>query len=135
MANVSINWEGLDELKFALNNSSPYLTDIFEMSLAEESAVIFARSQMLVPVATGVLKGSGYVTPIQRQGTITYQDIGYGGPAAGYAMWVHESFSEHKEPTQRKYLERPVNERSRYLQKNIAIRMNDMLQKLWMGNK
>jgi len=133
MAKTGIEWEGLDELKFALKNSPPYLTDIFEMALAEESAVIFARSQMLVPVATGVLKGSGYVTPVKRSGDVSYQDIGYGGPAASYAMWVHESFAKHTEPTQRKYLERPVNERSRFLQKNIAIRMNDMLRRLWAG--
>ena len=133
MASVKIEWSGLQELQYALKTSPEQLKPLFEMALSEEAQVIFDRSQLLVPVATGVLKGSGFVTPPKTSGKITFVDIGYGGPAASYAMWVHESFSKHRRPTQRKFLERPVNERSRFIQKNIAIRMNDMLRKLWMG--
>jgi len=133
VASTKIEWSGLKELQYALNTAPRSLDPLFTQALNEEAQVIFARSQLLVPVATGALKGSGYVNPPKTEGKITYSEIGYGGPASSYAMWVHESYSKHRRPTQRKFLERPVNERSRYLQKNIAIRMNDMLRRLWTG--
>lgn len=130
MAKVVIEWENLPELIQALK-TMPHdsLRPLMETALSEEANVIFARSQFLVPVRTGVLRGSGHVSPMQRFGAMSYLEISYGGPAASYAMWVHESFSKHTEPTQRKYLEKPVNERAPYLQRNVAMRMNDMLRK------
>lgn len=50
---------------------------------------ITARADELVPFDTGVLSGSQTVKPTGK-GTIVQVEIGYGGPAAPYALVQHE---------------------------------------------
>lgn len=57
------------------------------------------------PVATGALRGSGEVI-MQGQDII----IKFGGPAAGYAPYVHEILSNAHPIGQAKFLERAVAE-------------------------
>jgi hypothetical protein len=80
-------------------------------AIYREALKIFAVSQRLVPVQYGNLKGSGLVTsPTKVSGGYEVL-IGYGGPAAPYAVYVHEiTTSYHKPPTQAKFLEQPVLE-------------------------
>jgi hypothetical protein len=126
-ANVQV--EGLAELINGLSRAGRE-TDVrnsFAMALSEEASVVFARSQMIVPVDTGVLKSSGLVSAVQSDGKTSYVEISYGGPASSYAMLVHEGFARHAEPTQRKYLEQPLYERAPFFSRNIGMRMKDIL--------
>jgi hypothetical protein len=130
-----IQVEGLAELVNGLVQAGRE-TDVrnsFSMALAEEASVVFARSQMLVPVDTGVLRSSGYVSPVQADGKTSYVEISYGGPASAYAMIVHEGFARHAEPTQRKYLEQPLYERAPTFSRNIGMRMKDILLRIPRG--
>ena len=67
------------------------------------------ESQAIVPVDTGVLRGSMDIT---RQKSFTQKttraEISYGGPAAPYALLQHEDM-EFNHPTggEAKYLEKP----------------------------
>jgi len=127
--------EGLSELINGLVQAGRE-TDVrnsFAMALAEEASVVFARSQMLVPVDTGLLRSSGYVSPVQSDGKTSYVEISYGGPASAYAMIVHEGFARHAEPTQRKYLEQPLYERAPTFSRNIGMRMKDILLRIPRG--
>jgi len=131
----NIQVEGLAELVNGLVQAGRE-TDVrnsFSMALAEEASVVFARSQMLVPVDTGVLRSSGYVSPVQADGKTSYVEISYGGPASAYAMIVHEGFARHAEPTQRKYLEQPLYERAPTFSRNIGTRMKDILLRIPRG--
>lgn len=121
--------EGLNELinGFVQAGREGDVRNSFALALAEEASVVFARSQMLVPVDTGLLRSSGYVSPVQSDGKTSYVEISYGGPASAYAMYVHEGFARHAEPTQRKYLEQPLYERAPVISKNISMRMKDIL--------
>ena len=70
------------------------------------------ESQTLVPVDTGVLRGS---MDISRQKSFTQKTttavISYGGPAAPYALIQHENMEfEHPNGGQAKYLEQPFLE-------------------------
>lgn len=132
---VGITWEGLDELKFALRNAPQMVEHVLPMALSEEAQVIFARSQVIVPVRTGVLRSSGHVDPVRTDNHGVFVTLGYGGPSATYAGWVHESYSKHTPPTQRKYLETPIKTRAPYLQRNIAIRINDILRNMFRSGK
>lgn len=130
-----IEVEGLAELVNGLVQAGRE-TDVrnsFAMALAEEASVVFARSQMLVPVDTGLLKSSGLVSQVQSDGKTSYVEISYGGPASSYAMIVHEGFARHAEPTQRKYLEQPLYERAPTFTRNIGIRMKDILLRIPRG--
>lgn len=66
------------------------------------------KSRVLVPVDTGILRGSAYVTdPDVRSGRISVS-MGY---ATDYAAAVHERLDAvHNPPTQAKYLEKPLLE-------------------------
>jgi hypothetical protein len=126
---VNVQVEGLAELINGLSRAGRE-TDVrnsFAMALSEEASVVFARSQMLVPVDTGVLRSSGLVSSVKSDGKTSYVEISYGGPASSYAMIVHEGFARHAEPTQRKYLEQPLYERAPFFSRNIGMRMKDIL--------
>lgn len=98
-------------------------------AIYEEAQVIFAKSQILVPVDTSALRGSGDVSAIQGSGRNVYVDIYYGGPAAPYALYVHEIIGNyHKTPTQAKYLEQPFMESLAKIQNNISRRIIDILK-------
>jgi len=75
-----------------------------------EGTNIIAASQPLVPVATGTLRGTAYVTIPDIQGNKVTVHIGYGGPSAPYALYVHENMMAHHPVGQAKYLEQPFNE-------------------------
>jgi hypothetical protein len=128
--------EGLSELinGFYAIGEGNEVRESFNKALHEEASVVFARSQMLVPVDTGVLRSSGYVSPVRHTDNKTsFVEISYGGPASAYAMIVHEGFARHAEPTQRKYLEQPLNERTPVINENIARRLKDILQRKIRG--
>lgn len=117
--------EGDETLRRFLLTSKKETPLAVSQAVWEEANLIFAKSQRLVPVDTGVLRGSGGVSsPQPMAGGGTYVDIFYGGPAAPYALYVHEIIENyHKAPTQAKYLEQPFMESIPMLQRNIARRI------------
>jgi hypothetical protein len=99
-------------------------------AIHEEAEVIFAKSQVLTPIDTGALRGSGAVTAPELVGTNeVHVDIYYGGTAAPYALLVHELNYQHNAPTQSKYLEEPFMERMSDVQQNIAKRVLELIRK------
>ena len=116
---------GDEELVNALKAGKEHTPQAIAQAIWEEANMIFAKSQILVPVDTGVLRGSGGVSaPEGLGGGRTYVDIFYGGPAAPYALYVHEILGNyHNPPTQAKYLEQPFMEALNTIQKNIAGRI------------
>jgi len=89
--------------------------------LYAEGQKVLAASLPLVPVDTGTLRASGYVTEPMRAADLVTVEIGYGGPAAkinpksgassdSYAIFVHENLEAHHPVGQAKYLEQPLNE-------------------------
>lgn len=71
---------------------------------------ILKKSQVYVPVDTTALKKSGKVE-VAGVGKGTKVTVGYGGPDAPYALYVHEDpGAKHAAPTCFKYLTRAVSE-------------------------
>ena len=66
---------------------------------------ILARSVPMTPKKWGVLRGSGYVTH-PTNGVVT---VGFGGPAAAYAVVQHERMDFKHTEGGPKYLENAVN--------------------------
>ena len=105
-------------------------TNALATALYLEANNIMAISKRRVPVDTGALRSSGYVTLPNFRDTKILVEMGYGGTAKGYAMYVHEIPSpeegaphpeqwspgkrtaRHQAPTTWKYLEHPINERT-----------------------
>ena len=130
MATYSFTLEGADELKNMLRASGEGSGQMVGQAIWEEANRIFAKSQVLVPVDTGALRGSGGVSAIQSDGKDAFVDIFYGGPAAPYALLVHEiQGNHHNPPTQAKYLEQPFMEALPEIQKNMAARIMDLISR------
>jgi hypothetical protein len=116
--------EGDIELRNVLEAAREKSPLAVAQAIWEEANLIFAKSQVLVPVDTGVLRGSGGVSAPQKGTTGYFVDIFYGGPAADYALYVHEIIGNyHKPPTQAKYLEQPFMEALPQIQNNISRRI------------
>jgi len=131
MAKSSFRFDlfGDKELVNALEAGKDDTPQAIAQAIWEEANVIFAKSQILVPVDTGVLRGSGGVSAPQMGNQGYFVDIFYGGPAAPYALYVHEIIGNyHKPPTQAKYLEEPFVQAIPEIQKNIAGRIIHILK-------
>ncbi len=129
-ASFKLDLFGDKELVNALKAGKEDTPQAIAQAIYEEANVIFARSQVLVPVDTGILRGSGGVSSPQQGDKGYFVDIFYGGPAAPYALYVHEIIGNyHNPPTQAKYLEQPVMEAMSTIQENIKGRIIDIIEK------
>jgi hypothetical protein len=130
MATFTFEIEGAQELRNMLEVSGKDAGRVVGQVITEEANTIFGKALILTPVDTGALRGSGGVSaPMQTQQGIGV-DIFFGGPAAPYAMYVHEIIGNyHNPPTQAKYLEQPFMERLPEIQANLARRIIDLLRK------
>ena len=132
MAKSSFTFDlfGDKELIYALEAGAEDTPHAIAQAIWEEANIIFAKSQVLVPVDTGVLRGSGGVSSPQMGDKGYFVDVFYGGPAASYALYVHEIIGNyHNPPTQAKYLEQPVMEAMATIQENIRGRIIDIIKK------
>ncbi len=77
-----------------------------------EGLEALAFSQLIVPVDTGALKGSGFVELPKVRGGEILVTVGYGGPAAPYAWDVHENLDmKHDAGEEPKFLEQGLMSR------------------------
>ena len=122
--------EGAQELRNMLEVSGKDAGRIVGQVIKEEAETIFGKALILTPIDTGALRGSGGVSaPINTPQGIAI-DIFFGGPAAPYALFVHEiMYYQHNAPTQAKYLEQPFMERLPNIQQNMARRIIDLMRK------
>jgi hypothetical protein len=75
----------------------------------EAERLMTESKEVYVPVDTGTLRTSGHVEPIKYTGKTSVEvSLGYGGPAAFYALEVHENLNAHHVVGMAKYLETPV---------------------------
>ena len=128
-----VTFEGGQKLLNVLRHLGDDSGTVMGQAILEEAQVIFAKSQILVPVDTGALRGSGNTSAITQFPEGLGVDIYYGGPSAPYALFVQEILSnKHIAPTQAKYLEKPFMERLPNLARNIAKRVNRITMEAMM---
>jgi hypothetical protein len=127
---IRFDLNGDEQLVKALKSGKEKSPKAIAQAIWEEANMIFAKSQILVPVDTGVLRGSGGVSAPQLGSQGYFVDIFYGGPAAPYALYVHEIIGNyHNPPTQAKYLEQPLMEAMDGLQSRLKGRIVDIIEK------
>lgn len=113
-----VEWDDA-ELTRLLRAAINTVGDAVVQVLTDTALAAFADSQTQVPVRFGYLKGSGHIIGPEVTGSGAKIEIAYGGPAAPYALFVHEGTARHAPPTKRKYLEDPVLEAVRGLDAKI----------------
>lgn len=118
---------GMAGLRAQLEKMSKQAPKALDKALYAEALGIFRQSQRIVPVgpigdpsykgAPGTLKASGLIEG-PTNGEVL---IGYGGPAASYAIYVHEDpNAKHKPGKSYKFLEIPFMEALPKFEQNIA---------------
>lgn len=121
MAGFSVSFTGLMEMFNKLNKLEVTVPTALDKALYREAQAIFRESQRLVPVDKGFLKGSGVVESGDGNAF-----IGYGGPAASYALYVHEDpEAKHKKGKTYKFLEIPFTAALEGFDERIAPYLQD----------
>lgn len=100
------------------------VSDLADALYLEAELIMTDSKQNFVPVDSGVLRNSGTV----KKPVITSKDVtvvlGYGGPAASYAVVVHE-YPPNVGQGKNKYLSRPLNKAER----GLISRVTDTMRK------
>lgn len=129
LANFDINIEGLDVLASRIEAVKAALPKNVAAAVYQFGEELMSRSKEVVPVDTGALMNSGYVTLPETSGDTVSVTVGYGGPAAEYALAVHENMDPHvhwhRPGSGPKYLENPAKEMESQFPDRIAQAVRD----------
>lgn len=79
----------------------------FSRALAER---VMADAKRRTPVRTGTLRNSGHVKEANASGF----ELVYGGPAAPYALYVHENLKARHRVGEAKFLEKAMAQAERF---------------------
>ena len=97
-------------------------------ALYQEAQALIAEAKQITPVDTGALRASGMIQMPTLQGKQVEVRCGFGGPAAPYAVYVHENLeAHHQPPTQAKFLEVPAKRRAKGMQQRVADSISRMV--------
>ena len=89
MSKMSVRLVGVEKL-VRLAERDKGLAPIIQRAVHAEASTVLNESKRIVPVANGDLRRSGKVEAPTTVGSRTSVEITYGGPAAPYALAVHE---------------------------------------------
>lgn len=97
--------------------------DVVALALRQETEVEATEVKKRTPVETGNLRASIHVVGPTREGRRIYTLIAAGGPAAPYALYVHENLEAFHPVGQAKYIESVIMESRAYLGARVAKRI------------
>ena len=86
----SIEVRGIDKVLNNIKNLTGDIQHELAAALYQEAQELITEAKQEVPVDLGTLRASGYVEPPITEGTKITVQCGFGGPAAPYALYVHE---------------------------------------------
>lgn len=92
-------------------------------ALYQEAEIEMTEAKKRTPVDTGALRSSGFVEPPVASGDEISVRLGFGGPAAPYAIIVHEDLSALHPVGQAKFLESTILESAPYMAARVAKRL------------
>lgn len=97
---------------------------LVKQALYAEAQIELTEAKRRTPFLTGALRGSGIVEPPVQSGNTLSVTIAFGGPAADYAVYVHENLEAHHPVGQAKFLESTLLESAPYLMDRIGKRLD-----------
>ncbi|MHC5112318.1 MAG: HK97 gp10 family phage protein [Planctomycetota bacterium] len=125
---MGVSWTGDEELAAFLKAVPDKALKSMGKALYLEGEQVMRASKKIVPVDQGILRGSGHVRQPDTKGDKVTVTLGYGGPAAAYALYQHEMDLNHPGQGQKKYLEQPAKEARRGLGGRVAARLKQDLK-------
>lgn len=126
--NINVDVGGLDKLKEAIAKWVEKAPQSLGALLHQEAEIVMGDSkEHHVPVDIGALRASGHVLPPEISGDKISVTLGFGGPAAPYALKVHEDLQARHKVGGAKYLEKPFMKRAEGLPQRLAQQAQDLL--------
>lgn len=116
---ISLDIAGLDTLNAKLAAIFAQVGAAAEHALRAEGEIEMTEAKLRTPVLTGALRASGHVEG-PRDGAVR---LVFGGPAAPYALYVHENMEALHKTGQAKFLESVILESAPYLAQRVAARI------------
>lgn len=107
-----VRWTGAREFERRLQRlarAEPLIREAAK-TLFTEAELIMTEARKRTPVDTGALRASGLVEPPTVSAGKVGVTLGFGGPAAPYAVVQHERLDYHHTVGQAKFLEQPFAE-------------------------
>lgn len=126
---VHVNPSDVRRAKDAFKAVGDTADEALGAALYAEANRALNMSRPLVPVDTGVLRGSGVVLQPQRSGSGVRVVMGYGGAAKAYALKQHEELSYRHRVGQAKYLVEGVRRSLPGAEQRIAANIRKRLGK------
>lgn len=124
---ITIEVKGTEKLRRALAELGERALFEAGKALYAEAELIMTESKKQCPVDTGTLRSTGYVEEPEHSGDQATVQMGYGGPAAPYAVVQHERLDFKHKVGKAKYLEDPVKAAAPKLPRALAERLRRVL--------
>lgn len=121
---VSYNLTGFDSVISKLKRIEKELPNLLDRAMVTEMNILMTESMKRTPVEFGTLRASHHVLGPKREGDEISVGIFVGGPAAPYAVFVHEDLEARHTVGQAKFLESTLRENARFIAGRISKRIN-----------
>lgn len=117
---------GVSAMIAKLDKLVAFSPDEFARALYQEAVIEEKECKRRTPVDTGALRASVQAVGPERDGTTIRAWISAGteGPAADYALIVHEDLEAFHKVGEAKFIERPLMESAPYMADRIAKRID-----------
>ncbi len=116
--------QGVGAMRRTLDRLAAEIPDAVALALAQETEIEATEAKRLTPVDTGNLRGSIHVEGPHRRGRRIVTAIVAGGPAAPYAVAVHEDLEAQHPTGQAKFIEAVIFESAPHLATRIVRRID-----------
>ncbi len=128
----SIEIKNLESIIKSLESKNKnVMQEITKALYMEAEGIMRASKEKYVPVKTSTLKTSGFVNLPKISSTAIEIEMGYGGAASAYALYVHEApanWNWSVPGTGPKYLEKPAREAAEGMGGRLATRLKSALK-------
>ncbi len=125
---MSLELKGVDVVVQGLGRILTSVPEAVAAAVYQEAEAIMTDSKAnYVPVDTGVLRDSGFVTTPEVEGQTVSVTLGYGGAASAYALVQHERMDYHHEHGGPKYLERPFLDAANGMEERLAEKLRPVV--------
>ena len=114
---------GVEQMRAKLRRIAAKFPDQVMAALYQETEVEVKEVKRRTPVDTGMLRGTVHQVGPTRRGRMISTLIAAGGPAAPYAIYVHEDLDAQHKVGQAKYIESVIMESRPYLAARVARRI------------
>lgn len=120
---MKVTFTGTAALQAALERLARDVPQAVADALRAEAELEMTEAKERTPVDLGNLQGSGHVSEPVIAGNVISVELAFGGPAAPYAVHVHENLEADHPVGRAKFLESTVMEAAPHMAERVGARV------------